>query len=166
MYIFIVLVLIALVVAWLLRSGRALSRNERAYLRRRGYEFGESDEPGPPVRTDVRLFSLIESLGDISPFSRQRAAEELARMCKEGRRDPRMLSSLVNTLDDSDASVRSAAASALGDLGDSRAIDPITRRKEIEESIHVRAALTMALEKLQHAERLAADGRGMTADHS
>jgi len=160
MYILILLVLIALAVAWWLRSERALSRNERAYLKRRGYEVGESDDPGPPARTDVRLFSLIESLGDISPFSRQRAAEELARMCKEGRRDPRMLSSLVGTLDDSDASVRCAVASALGDLGDSRAIEPLKRRKEIEESIHVRAALHTALEKLEHARGLAADGRG------
>ena len=160
MYIIVLLVLIALAVAWWLRSERALSRNERAYLKRRGYEVGESDEPGPPVRTDVRLFSLIESLGDISPFSRQRAAEELARMCKEGRRDPRMLSSLVGTLDDSDASVRCAVASALGDLGDPRAIEPLKRRKEIEESIHVRAVLHTALEKLEHAGRLAADGRG------
>jgi HEAT repeat protein len=162
MYIVIILVLIALIVGWWLRSERALSRNERAYLKRRGYDFDEEEETGPPPPSDTRLFNLIESLGDISPYSRQRAAEELARMCKEGRRDPRMLSSLVSTLDDRDASVRSAAASALGYLGDARAIEPIKRRIEQEESIHVRAALQNALEKLRQAslENLAADERG------
>ena len=148
MLIVIVLVLISLAVVWWLRSERTLSRNERAYLRRRGYDLSEDEEQGPPVATDTRLFSLIESLSDLSPNSRQRAAEDLAQMCKQGRRDPRMLSSLVNTLDDSDASVRAAAASALGHLGDPRALDPLNHRIEIEEAIQVRAALRSAVEKL------------------
>jgi HEAT repeat protein len=151
MYIVIVLVVVVVIIVWWFRSERALSRNEKDYLKRRGYEFGDADEAITPPATDARLFNLIESLGDLSPYSRQRAADELARMCREGRRDPRMLSSLVSTLDDSDASVRSAAASALAELGDARAIDPLKRRAEKEESIHVRAALLKALEKLEQA---------------
>lgn len=94
------------------------------------------------------LFSLIESLSDISPFARQRAAEDLSRMCIEGNRDPRMLSSLVATLDDSDASVRSAVAIALRNLGDRASVEPLKRRLEVEESIHVRTSLERALERL------------------
>lgn len=69
-------------------------------------------------------------------------------MCIEGNRDPRMLSSLVATLDDSDASVRSAVAIALRNLGDRASVEPLKRRLEVEESIHVRTSLERALERL------------------
>ncbi|MCI0489827.1 MAG: HEAT repeat domain-containing protein [Blastocatellia bacterium] len=145
------IVLVFIVVLWWLNSNKALSRNEKLYLKRRGYEIEEAPPAGPPVSSDTRLFGLIESLGDLSPYARQRAAEDLSRLCEEGRRDTRMLSSLVTALDDSDASVRGAVAIALGNLGDARAIEPLNQRNEIEESIHVRAALRRAIEKLEKA---------------
>ena len=143
------IVLVFVVVLWRLNSKKSLSRNEKLYLKRRGYETADEIESGPPVSSDARLFSLIESLGDLSPYARQRAAEDLSRMCEEGCRDPRMLSSLITALDDRDASVRSAVADALGNLGAAGAIEPLKRREEIEESIHVRAALGKALAKLK-----------------
>jgi HEAT repeat protein len=144
----ILFVIIIIAVIWWVNGERALSRNERLYLKRRGYEPPSEVEAGRPVPKDARLFSLIESLSDISPFARQRAAEDLSRMCVEGNRDPRMLSSLVATLDDSDASVRSAVAMALSNLGDPASVEPLKGRLELEESIHVRASLERALEKL------------------
>jgi HEAT repeat protein len=146
------LILLAFViigVMWWLKSERALSRNERLYLKRRGYQPPSEDDVGPPVSKDARLFSLIESLSDISPFARQRAAEDLSRMCIEGNRDRRMLSGLVAALDDSDASVRGAAATALGNLGDAGATDPLARRLEEEESLNARAAVERSLQKLR-----------------
>ena len=145
------IIFIALIIAilWWVKSERALSLNERLYLRRRGYATEEVIESGPPVPKDARLFSLIESLGDLSPFARQRAAEDLARMCQAGQRDQRMLPSLVVALDDSDASVRSVVAAALSNLGNADAIKPLEQRLEVEESIHVRSALQRAIEKLQ-----------------
>ena len=142
----ILFVVVIIAVVWWLNGERALNRNERHYLKRRGYEPPSQAEAGPPVSKDAHLFSLIESLSDISPFARQRAAEDLSRMCIEGNRDPRMLSSLVATLDDSDASVRSAVAIALRNLGDRASVEPLKRRLELEESIHVRASLERALE--------------------
>ena len=59
-----------------------------------------------------------------------------------------MLSSLVAALDDSEATVRSAAAIALGNLGDPASVEPLKRRIDAEESIHVRVSLEQALEKL------------------
>ena len=147
---FIILVIVivsALVYAF--SSNRALNRNERLYLKRRGYEpppieFDES----PPISKDARLFGLIESLGDISAYARQRAAEDLSQMCVSGKRDSRMLPSLVAALDDSEAAVRGAVAVALGNLGDPASVEPLKRRIETEESIYVRASLDQALEKL------------------
>jgi len=144
----ILFVVIIIAVMWWVNGERALSRNERLYLKRRGYEPPSEVEAGPPVSKDTRLFSLIESLSDISSFARQRAAEDLSRMCIEGNRDPRMLSSLLATLDDSEAAVRSAVAIALTNLGDRASVEPLKRRLELEESIHVRASLERALEKL------------------
>ena len=144
----ILFVVIIIAVMWWLNGERALSRNERLYLKRRGYEPPSEAESGPPVSKDTRLFSAIESLSDISPYARQRAAEDLSRMCIEGNRDPRMLSSLVATLEDSDAGVRGAAAAALGNLGDARATEALTRRLEDEESAHTRTALERSLQKL------------------
>ena len=70
-------------------------------------------------------------------------------MCEAGHRDPRMLSSLIVALKDSDASVRSTVAAALGNLSNMEAVEPLKQRLEIEESIHVRGALQKALQKLE-----------------
>ena len=145
----ILIVLIIIGVIWWLKSDRVLNRNERLYLKRRGYEPPSQSDAGPPVSKDVRLFSLIESLSDISPFARQRAAEDLSRMCVEGNRDPRMLSGLVTALGDSDAAVRGAAATALGNLGDAGATKALQRSLEEEESVHARTALERSLQKLR-----------------
>ena len=144
--ILIIVIVVALIYAF--RGDGSLNFNEQLYLRRRGYEPPVETNDGPPVSKDARLFSLIESLSDISPFARQRAAEDLSRMCASGQSDPRMLSSLITALDDSDASVRSAVAKALGKLGDPASVEVLKRRLEVEESIHVRASLEQALEKL------------------
>jgi HEAT repeat protein len=56
-------------------------------------------------------------------------------------------------LNDSDASVRSAAANALTQLGDPDAIAPLKCQLEAEESIHVRASLQRAIEKLTGTSR-------------
>ncbi|HWO01289.1 MAG TPA: HEAT repeat domain-containing protein [Blastocatellia bacterium] len=148
MLLLILIVAIVVAVMWWLNGERTSSRNERLYLERRGYEPPSEVENGSPVPKDARLFNLIESLSDISPFARQRAAEDLSRMCVEGNRDSRMLSALVDALDDSDASVRSAAAVALGNLGDADATEALTRRLEEEESVHARAAVERSLQKL------------------
>ena len=146
---FIILVIvIVLALVYAVKGERGLNLNERLYLKRRGYDPPAEFDEGPPVSKDTRLFSLIESLSDISPYARQRAAEDLSRMCASGQRDPRMLSSLVKTLDDSEASVRGAVAMALGNFGDRTSVEPLKRRMEVEESIHVRASLEQALEKL------------------
>jgi HEAT repeat protein len=145
------IILIALIIAgliWWARSERALNYNERLYLKRRGYASDDGHGAGPPVAKDTRLFNLIESLGDLSPFSRQRAAEDLSRMCEAGGRDVRMLPALVAALDDKEASVRSAVAAALGNLGNAEALASLKQRLENEESIHVRSSLQKAIDKL------------------
>jgi hypothetical protein len=144
----VLIILIVIAVMWWTKSGRGLSFNERQYLKSRGYAADAALDAGPPITRDTRLFSLIESLGDLSPYARQRAAEDLARLCQSGGRDPRMLRPLLRALEDSDASVRSAAANALIQLGSNDAIAPLKRRLEVEESIHVRASLQRAIEKL------------------
>jgi len=144
----ILIVVIAVALIYAFRSQQGLNPNERSYLRRRGYEPPAEFEERPQVPKDTRLFSAIESLSDVSAFARQRAAEDLSRMCESGRRDPRMLSSLIGALDDSDASVRGAVAMALGKLGDPASVAPLRSRMEDEESIHVRVLLEQALEKL------------------
>ena len=142
---------ILIAVAWWLNSQRAVSRNERAYLKRRGYEPpSEAEAAARPVSKDAHLFSLIESLSDISPFARQRAAEDLTRMCTEGHADPRMLPSLIVALDDSDSSVRRAVATALAHLSDPSSVDALKRRMDLEESIQVRVSLEQALARLGH----------------
>jgi len=148
MFLFIICVAIILAAFWWVRSEKKLSFNERQYLKRRGYEAEEAPEQKEPPPKDARLIGLLESLGDLSPYSRQKAAEDLARMCASGQKDSRMFATLVTALDDSDASVRSAVAVALGNLGDERAIRPLERRIENEESIHARAAAQMAVDKL------------------
>jgi hypothetical protein len=147
LFIFLIIV-IAVALAYAFKSKSGLNRNERLYLRRRGYEPPAEVEDRPHVSKDTRLFSAIESLSDVSAFARQRAAEDLSRMCETGNRDPRMLSALIAALDDGDASVRSAVAMALGKLGDPASVSPLKSRMEVEESIHVRASLEQALERL------------------
>ena len=148
LFIILVIVIVSALV-YGLSGNRALNRNERLYLKRRGYEPPPADlDEGPPISRDARLFSLIESLGDISAYARQRAAEDLSQMCISGKRDSRMLSSLIAALDDSEATVRSAVAIALGNLGDPDSVEPLKRRIDAEESIHVRVSLEQALEKL------------------
>jgi HEAT repeat protein len=146
---FLILFVVAMIaVIWWLKGERALSRNEKLYLKRRGYEPPSEADAGPPVSKDARLFDLIESLSDISPFARQRAAEDLSRMCIEGNRDPRMLSGLLAALDDSEASVRTAVVKALTNLRDPSSVDALKRRMDVEESIQVRVSLEQALAKL------------------
>ena len=144
----VLVIVIALALIYAFKGERGLNLNERLYLKRRGYEPPIELDDGPPVSKDTRLFSLIESLSDVSAYGRRRAAEDLSRMCESGHRDPRMLSSLVAALDDSDASVRGAVAMALGNLGDPASMEPMKRRLEIEASIQVKALLEQALEKL------------------
>ena len=145
----IIFVVIVLAILWWVKSQRALSPNEKLYLKRRGYST-EPQDPGPPVDPDSQLVSLIDSLSDISPYARQRAAEELSRMCAQGRRDPRMFTCLVAALDDNEASVRGAVAAALGNLADPRAVEPLTLQLEVDESILFRTAALEAIEKLTH----------------
>jgi hypothetical protein len=144
----IIIIVVVIGLVWWMNSQRTISLNERLYLKRRGYAVEEPVDPGPPVPKDTRLINLIESLGDLSPFARQRAAEDLSRMCQAGQRDPRMLPSLIVALNDSDASVRSTVAAALGNLSNMEAVEPLKQRLEIEDSIHVRGALQKALQKL------------------
>jgi HEAT repeats len=144
----ILVIIIIAALAYAFSRQRGLNLNERLYLKRRGYEPPIEVPEGPPVPRDARLYSLIESLSDISPYARQRAAEDLSRMCASGQGDPRMLNPLIDKLNDSDASVRGAVATALGKLGDPASIEPLTRRMEVEDSIPVKTSLTRALEKL------------------
>lgn len=144
----ILIVLIVIAVIWWTNSGRGLSFNERQYLKSRGYAVEGALDAGPPVTRDTRLFNLIESLSDLSPYARQRAAEDLARLCQSGGRDERMLPPLLTALGDNDASVRSAVANALTQLGSRDAIAALKHQLDVEESIHVRASLQRAIERL------------------
>jgi HEAT repeat protein len=145
----IIIVVIVIALVWWMKSERALSLNERLYLRRRGYATDDPVQPAAAVAKDSRLLDLVESLGDLSPFARKRAAEDLARMCEAGERDARALPSLMKALNDSDASVRIAVASALGNLGKSEAIEALERRLDIDESALVRRAIEKAIERLK-----------------
>ena len=147
------IVLIIAVVIWWSRSKNVLSYNERQYLKRRGYVADENLEPGPPVDQNARLFTAIESLTDLSPYARQRAAQDLAQMCEEGQRHSLMLFPLMEALNDSDAAVRSAVANALGKLGDGRAIDALKERLTLDDSIQVTPSLRKAIEKLERLEK-------------
>ena len=73
-------VVVIIAVIWWLNGERALSRNERLYLKRRGYEPPSEAEAAPPVSKDAHLFSLIESLSDISP-SHGNAQRKTSREC-------------------------------------------------------------------------------------
>src|SRR5436853_6841919 len=106
---FILIVLIVIAVLWWVNSRRGLSLNERQYLKSRGYEADAAMDAGPPVARDTRLSSLIESLDDLTPYARQRAAEDLARLCQSGARDSRMVSTLLTALAVYGAGMRRAA---------------------------------------------------------
>ena len=163
------IILIALIIAgiiWWARSARALNYNEKLYLKRRGYATDEGQGAGPPVAKDTRLFNLIESLGDLSPFSRQRAAEDLSRMCEAGTRDARMLPALIAALDDKDAAVRSAVAAALGNLGNAEALLSLQQRLANEESIHVRSSLQKAIGKLSQSPATPRMPEAASRDHA
>jgi hypothetical protein len=147
------IILILAVVIWWSRGKTVLNYNERQYLKRRGYVADEIPQPVEPVDKSARLFTAIESLSDLSPYARQRAAQDLARMCDEGKRDSLMFFPLVDALNDSDAAVRSAAANALSKLEDERAIAALKQRLEIDDSIQVIPSLRKALEKLQQIEK-------------
>jgi hypothetical protein len=149
--IFIVLILAAVI--WWSRGKNVLNYNERQYLKRRGYAADEIPQPVEAVDKSARLFTAIESLSDLSPYARQRAAQDLARMCDEGKRDSLMFFPLVDALNDSDAAVRSAAAHALSKLEDVRAIAALQHRLETDDSIQVIPSLRKALEKLQQMEK-------------
>jgi HEAT repeat protein len=146
------LLAIVLAAAWWLAGRRASSLNERLYLRRRGYSAPEEPEPRGEAAPDAHLLAVIDSLEDLSPYSRERAAQELARMCQSGRGDSRMFAPLVTALDDNDASVRRAAASALASLGDRSAIERLKRRIDVEDSVAVRSSLKKAVSVLENQQ--------------
>jgi HEAT repeat protein len=145
------IILIVALVIWWAKSNSAMSYNERQYLKRRGYAVDEGLGVGPPARQDARMRTALDSLSDLSPFSRQRAAQDLARICEEGQRDSLMFYPLIEALQDSDASVRTAAAEALGRLGDARAIDALKQRLAIEDSIQTLSSLRKALQRLEES---------------
>ena len=144
-----IVVLVVILVIWWSKSDRTLNRNEKLYLKRRGYETEEKIEPGSPITKDTRLFMAIESLNDLSPASRQRAAQDLAQLCEQGIRDSLMFSALVEALDDRDGAVRCAVADALGKFGDLQAIKFLEQRLAIEEALQTRAALQRVIKKLK-----------------
>jgi hypothetical protein len=148
MALLILLALIAAAVFWWLLGNRATNLNEKIYLRSRGYG-GDEKPRGRPVSRDVRLLGLLASLDDVSPSSRQRAAEEVEKLCEGGQRDSRMYSPLVTALDDSSPVVRKAVAGALASLGDIRAVPRLERIANDDESIYVRTAAKAAAEKLK-----------------
>jgi hypothetical protein len=145
---FILLVLVVGGIIWWLNSNQAASRNEKTYLKTRGYDGGDRPEQRSVARQEARLMDLLNSLDDVTPYSRERAAEELSLLCVDGGRDERMFAPLVAALDDKNASVRGAAAMALGNLGDGRAISHLERVIGTDGSSHARNQAKMALEKL------------------
>ena len=149
MFTIVVLALIIGGIIWWYRSQRAVSLNERMYLRQRGYDPPDEPKGDRGVAQETRLMDLLDSLDDVTAYSRERAAEEISLMCESGQRDERMYAPLVTALDDSNASVRGAAAIALGHLGDSRAIEQLNRVADGDDSPHARAQARRALERLK-----------------
>src|SRR5215472_16948043 len=144
------LILVVLIVGgiiWWLNSNQAASRNERTYLKARGYDPVETPEVRSATRQEARLMDLLNSLDDVTPYSRERAAEELSLLCESGGRDERMFAPLVAALDDRNSSVR-AAAMALGNLGDVRAVTHLERVVSSDASSHARNQARQALLKL------------------
>ncbi len=126
-----------------------MNRNEKLYLKRRGYVIEEGVEASSSVTPDTRRFAAIESLNDLSPVSRQRAALDLAQMCEQGSRDSMVFSALIEALNDSDAAVRNAVVTALEKFGDVQVVEFLEKRLEIEEALQTRAALQRVIKKLQ-----------------
>jgi len=137
-------------VIWWYKSQRAMSLNERMYLRQRGYDAPDEPKGDRGVAQETRLMDLLDSLDDVTAYSRERAAEEISLMCESGQKDERMFAPLVTALDDSNASVRGAAAIALGHLGDSRAIEQLNRIADSDDSPHARAQARRALDRLNN----------------
>ena len=145
------LILVVLIVGgiiWWLNNSQAASRNERTYLKTRGYDPVETPEVRSATRQEARLMDLLNSLDDVTPYSRERAAEELSLLCESGGRDGRMFAPLVAALDDRNSSVRGAAAMALGNLGDVRAVSHLERVVGGDASSHARNQARLALQKL------------------
>ncbi|MGH9764322.1 MAG: HEAT repeat domain-containing protein [Blastocatellia bacterium] len=136
-------------VIWWLASRQSVNRNERTYLRSRGYQDGDPPPPTAAVPAEARMLDLLASLDDVTPYARERAAEELSLMCESGARDERMFAPLATALDDRNAAVRGAVAVALGNLADVRAIDALKRVAENDESIHARTQARRALESIE-----------------
>src|SRR5215472_9368054 len=96
------LILVVLIVGgiiWWLNNSQAASRNERTYLKTRGYDPVETPEVRSATRQEARLMDLLNSLDDVTPYSRERAAEELSLLCESGGRDDRMFAPLVAARD-------------------------------------------------------------------
>ncbi|MEW6131159.1 MAG: HEAT repeat domain-containing protein [Acidobacteriota bacterium] len=152
---FIIFLLLAgAVYLWWSKRNSQLNHNEKLYLKRRGYASEEEIGIGSSVTQESRIFSAIESLNDLSPASRQRAAEDIAEMCRQGARDSLVYPALLEALNDSDANVRSAVAEALATVGDARASEALQTRLEIEEALQTRAALQKAITKLQRSTNI------------
>ena len=167
------IILVALIIGgiiWWLSSNQAASRNEKTYLRTRGYDRSEEPEVRSAARQEARLMDLLNSLDDVTPYSRERAAEELSLLCESGGRDGRMFAPLVAALDDRNSSVRGAAAMALGSLGDARAVAHLERVVGSDGSSHARNQARQALQKLGiaapdvPAQANSADSQTETAD--
>ena len=145
------LILVVLIVGgiiWWLNNNQAANRNERTYLKTRGYDPVDIPEVHSATRQEARLMDLLNSLDDVTPYSRERAAEELSLLCESGGRDGRMFAPLVAALDDRNSSVRGAAAMALGNLGDVRAVSHLERVVSGDASSHARNQARLALQKL------------------
>src|SRR5260370_19091309 len=153
MFTVIVLGLIVGGAIWWYRSQRAVTLNERIYLRQRGYDPGDEPKGDRGVAKETRLMDLLDSLDDVTAYARERAADEISLMCESGQKDERMFAPLVAALDDSNAAVRGAAAIALGHLGDRRAIEQLNRVAAADDSPHPRAQARRALDKLEATEQ-------------
>ena len=149
MFTLLVLALIVGGAIWWYRSQRAVTLNERMYLRQRGYDPGDEPKGDRGVAQETRLMDLLDSLDDVTAYSRERAAEEISLMCESGQKDERMFAPLITALDDSNASVRGAACIALGHLGDRRAIEELNRVADSDDSPHARAQARRALDRLK-----------------
>lgn len=143
------IILIVVLVIWWGRRGGGLTPNERQYLKRRGYASDDPLLPANPVTEDSRLLAALDALDDISANARLRAVQDLTKFCNEGEPDSRMFSPLIVALDDEDAAVRRAVAEALGKLKDARAIEPLKRRIEADDSAPFLVAARRAIERLE-----------------
>lgn len=114
-----------------------------------------------PVRSD-RAILFFDSLSDNYTIFKSTGADESAVQRKDVRnlRDKRDIDGLIRALDDVDEYVRMDAASALGAVGDRRALEPLNRVKFYDDSGDVRRVAGVAqiwlysrLEQEQQAKR-------------